>query len=144
MLQFEDSTIFAKCDMIVCGRESAGSAIRSCDVEAMRRNFYAVENGRYAKKLIDTMGSSVETALDKYLEHEFVPRYGAGYGITRLLQAMVDLKLVSLEEVIHMGKENNIPTEKDNFVDFVSKNRSKFCHPPCDDREICDCWRYKF
>lgn len=102
MLRFENSDQFAKLDLIVCGRESSGGAIREISVSKMNKNFYNVEGGKYAARLFENLGKeNVERALGTYLENKFVPRFGAGYGLTRILQAMVDRKLVSLDDVVY-------------------------------------------
>jgi aspartyl/asparaginyl-tRNA synthetase len=78
-----------KCDVIVGGRESAGSAERETDKEVMKNRFLTIENGLYAMKLYDTYGRDrVDSELNTYLDsHEFFVRSGAGLGVTRILQA---------------------------------------------------------
>lgn len=80
--------IYAKCDVILYGQETIGSAERSCDPIKMANNFYTIENGKYSEKLFELFGKNrVETELKQFLDHDFFPRYGAGIGITRLARA---------------------------------------------------------
>lgn len=77
----------AKCDVIVAGREAAGSAERETDIYVMRDRFYSIEDGEYARTLENTLGDDVVTQeLDEYLRLKFFKRSGAGLGITRILQ----------------------------------------------------------
>ena len=78
-----------KLDVIVGGQEAIGSAERAVLVEAMRKEFYASNGGRYHKRLFELFGrQEVETELERYLAHKFFPRYGGGIGLIRLIQAM--------------------------------------------------------
>ena len=78
-----------KCDIIIHGMECAGSAERSTDKQEMIHNFYTIEGGRYAETLFNTFGKDrVLKELDEFLMLPFVPRFGAGIGLTRLIQAM--------------------------------------------------------
>jgi aspartyl/asparaginyl-tRNA synthetase len=77
-----------KIDVILDGMETIGSAERSCDAEAMRKSFYAISNGGYAQKLFDLFGQErVEAELEDFLKLPFVPRYGGGIGMTRLMRS---------------------------------------------------------
>ncbi len=78
-----------KIDVIMDGMETIGSAERSCNVEEMRKTFYSISDGGYAKKLFDLFGKDrVEAELNDFLSLNFVPRYGGGIGIGRLLRSL--------------------------------------------------------
>jgi len=88
MKRAEDNTS-KKIDVILCGQETIGSAERSCDVEQMRKTFYSIEGGKYAEKLFDLFSHNrVIEELNEFLSYNFIPRVGAGIGITRLIRAM--------------------------------------------------------
>lgn len=77
-----------KIDVILDGMETIGSAERSCDAEAMRKSFYSISNGGYAQKLFDLFGRErVEAELEDFLKLPFVPRYGGGIGMSRLMRS---------------------------------------------------------
>lgn len=81
--------LYNKVDVILYGMETFGSAERSNDVDEMREQFFAVSDGQYAQLLFDTCGKErVLRELDEYLSLTFVPRFGAGIGMTRLARAM--------------------------------------------------------
>tara|TARA_B100000902_G_scaffold98960_1_gene101381 strand:- start:989 stop:1735 length:747 start_codon:yes stop_codon:yes gene_type:complete len=71
-----------KVDVILNGMETIGGAERSCDRDEMRSKFY---NGVYDIHLIGRFGSKVERELERYLDHNFFPRCGAGIGVSRLM-----------------------------------------------------------
>ncbi len=78
-----------KIDVIVAGNETIGSAERSCDVEEMRKQFYSISEGSYAQTLFNLFGKErVEKELEEFLNLKFFPRFGAGIGITRLMNAI--------------------------------------------------------
>lgn len=78
-----------KIDVIMDGMETIGSAERSSDVEAMRKSFYSISNGGYSQKLFDLFGKErVEAELNDFLSLNFVPRYGGGIGMSRLMRSM--------------------------------------------------------
>ena len=77
-----------KCDVIVKGMESIGSAVRECDVEKMREKFLTIVDGEYARTLFHRFGKNrVMAELEKYLKLPMLPRYGGGIGLTRLEKA---------------------------------------------------------
>jgi aspartyl/asparaginyl-tRNA synthetase len=81
--------IYNKCDFIICGQETIGSAERETDVEKMRNSFYNISNGEYAKILISEFDETrVTEELEDYLSLNFIERWGFGCGFTRLLRAM--------------------------------------------------------
>jgi len=78
-----------KCDVIMGGMETIGSAERSADVEEMRDQFYTISDGGYAKLLFELFSEErVEKELEDFLSHKFFPRYGGGIGLTRLIKAI--------------------------------------------------------
>jgi aspartyl/asparaginyl-tRNA synthetase len=78
-----------KIDVILNGQETIGSAERSCDKEMMRETFFTIESGKYAEKLFNTFGyDRVLSELNEFLRHDFIPRWGGGIGITRLIRSM--------------------------------------------------------
>ncbi len=84
-----------KIDVIINGMETIGSAERSCDPKEMRQRFETISHGQYAKKLFDEFGEErVRKELDGFLSLNFFPRYGGGIGMTRLIKALKDLKLL--------------------------------------------------
>ena len=90
--------IFDKIDVILFGQETIGSAVRSCDPVEMRKNFYTIENGKYADKLFQLFGKErVEKELEEFLSLDFFPRFGGGIGMTRLARAY---ELLQKEKVL--------------------------------------------
>lgn len=78
-----------KIDVILDGMETIGSAERSCDAETMRKAFYEISEGGYAQKLFDLFGKErVKAELNDFLNLPFVPRYGGGIGMTRLIRSL--------------------------------------------------------
>ena len=78
-----------KCDVIMGGMETIGSAERATDVQEMKEQFYTISNGEYAELLFNLFGKDrVELELFKFLSYDFVPRYGGGIGVTRMISAM--------------------------------------------------------
>ena len=85
----KDKKLANKCDVIMGGMETIGSAERGTDVEEMRNQFYTISEGGYSKLLFDLFGKErVEAELDEFLSHDFIPRYGGGIGVTRMISAM--------------------------------------------------------
>jgi len=84
-----------KCDVIMGGMETIGSAERATDVDEMRNQFYTISEGGYADLLFNLFGKErVEAELDEFLAHDFVPRFGGGIGVTRMISAMQRAKLI--------------------------------------------------
>lgn len=78
-----------KVDVIVHGMETIGSAERSTSPEEMRKQFYTISDGQYAKILFSNFTKErVEGELDEFLKHNFFKRSGGGIGVTRLIRAM--------------------------------------------------------
>jgi aspartyl/asparaginyl-tRNA synthetase len=87
-MKHDNDGIFNKVDVILYGQETIGSAERSCDIEEMRHNFYAIEGGKYSEKLFELFGKDrVEKELEEFFTHKFFPRFGGGIGMTRLARA---------------------------------------------------------
>jgi|TARA_B100000959_G_scaffold69218_1_gene73373 aspartyl/asparaginyl-tRNA synthetase len=84
-----------KCDVIIGGMETIGSAERSSDVEEMKHQFHTISDGGYASLLYDLFGKErVEAELEEFLSYDFKPRYGGGIGITRLIAGMKKAELL--------------------------------------------------
>ncbi len=85
-----------KCDVILQGNETIGSAERSCDKEVMRDMFYNISEGGYSKILFSKFGKDrVSRELDEFLSYDFFPRYGGGIGVTRMLNALVESNFIN-------------------------------------------------
>ena len=81
--------IAMKCDVIMGGMETIGSAERSSDTEKMKEMFHTISDGMYADLLFKLFGKErVEKELDEFLSFDFFPRFGGGIGITRLISAL--------------------------------------------------------
>ena len=77
-----------KCDVIIGGMETIGSAERSADTVEMREQFHTISDGEYASLLYELFGEErVEKELEEFLSYDFFPRYGGGIGVTRLISA---------------------------------------------------------
>ena len=84
-----EGDIAMKCDVIMGGMETIGSAERSTNVDEMRSQFHTISDGEYSNLLYDKFGyDRVEKELDEFLSHDFFPRFGGGIGITRLIKAL--------------------------------------------------------
>ena len=78
-----------KCDVIMGGMETIGSAERADDVDEMREQFHTISNGEYANLLYGLFGKErVLKELDEFLQFDFIPRFGGGIGVTRMISAM--------------------------------------------------------
>jgi aspartyl/asparaginyl-tRNA synthetase len=78
-----------KCDVIMGGMETIGSAERSADPKEMEDQFHTISDGEYAGLLFKLFGKErVEKELKEFLSHKFFPRYGGGIGLTRLISAL--------------------------------------------------------
>lgn len=81
--------LFNKCDFIICGIETFGSAARSSNSGQMRDSFHSISDGMYSKLLYNQFGQDrVEQELEDYLALPMRERYGAGIGVTRLMRAL--------------------------------------------------------
>ena len=89
----QNDNLALKCDVLLGGMETIGSAERSSDAGEMREKFYTVSDGKYSNLLFEKFGKDrVIKELDEFLEHDFFPRYGGGIGITRLMSALKGIK----------------------------------------------------
>jgi len=78
-----------KIDVILHGIETIGSAERSEDSEEMRRRFYSISDGAYARQLFAKFTKErVEKELEEFLSLDFFPRCGGGIGMTRWIRAL--------------------------------------------------------
>jgi len=78
-----------KCDVILCGMETFGSAERSSDPAIMDNVFKTQSNGMYAKTLYKLFGKErVLKELNEFFKLDFVPRSGGGIGFTRFHHAL--------------------------------------------------------
>jgi len=85
----EEQEVAMKCDVIIGGMETIGSAERSSDVSEMKKQFQTISDGGYAQLLYDLFGEDrVNLEFYEFLSHPFRPRYGGGIGVTRLISGM--------------------------------------------------------
>jgi len=85
----KENKLANKCDVIMGGMETIGSAERGTDVDEMRNQFYTISEGEYSKLLFDLFGRErVEYELEQFLSFDFFPRFGGGIGVTRMISAM--------------------------------------------------------
>ena len=78
-----------KCDVIMGGMETIGSAERADDVDMMREQFHTISDGGYSRLLYNLFGKDrVLKELDEFLQHDFIPRFGGGIGMTRIISAL--------------------------------------------------------
>ena len=89
MARNDDGETAKKVDVIIHGIETIGSAQRSCDKEAMRKQFNEISNGEYANTLFAQFSKErVMGEMNEFMSKEFFPRYGGGIGMTRMIRAM--------------------------------------------------------
>jgi len=89
MRRHKDGENSYKCDVILSGQETIGSAERSCDPERMKRDFNEIEKGNYSRTLYHHFGEErVDAELKRFLSYEFFPRSGGGIGLTRLIRSL--------------------------------------------------------
>jgi len=92
------SEIALKCDVIMGGMETIGSAERATDVDDMREQFHTISDGQYAILLYNLFGQErVLKELDEFLQFDFIPRFGGGIGVTRMISAMKRAQLMPVE-----------------------------------------------
>lgn len=89
-MRMDDKCEYAyKCDVIICGQETFGTAQRSSDKKQMRDMFHTISDGEYAEKLYSLFGKErVDKELDDFLSLDMITRSGGGIGINRLIRAM--------------------------------------------------------
>jgi aspartyl/asparaginyl-tRNA synthetase len=89
MKRHDDMTHAKKCDVILYGMETIGSAERECDPKIMRDRFETISGGEYANLLYAHFGKDrVNKELEDYFSLDFFPRVGAGIGVTRMMRAL--------------------------------------------------------
>jgi len=92
----KENKLANKCDVIMGGMETIGSAERGTDVDEMRNQFYTISEGEYSKLLFDLFGRErVEYELEQFLSFDFFPRFGGGIGVTRMISAMKRAGLIA-------------------------------------------------
>ena len=85
----KEQEVAMKCDVIIGGMETIGSAERSSDVSEMKKQFQTISDGGYAQLLYDLFGEDrVNLEFYEFLSHPFRARYGGGIGVTRLISGM--------------------------------------------------------
>jgi aspartyl/asparaginyl-tRNA synthetase len=85
----ESGTHATKVDVILHGIETIGSAQRSCDKDSMKQMFNSISNGEYANTLYAQFGKErVQKEMNDFLSKDFMPRFGGGIGMTRMIRAM--------------------------------------------------------
>jgi aspartyl/asparaginyl-tRNA synthetase len=85
----ESGTHATKVDVIIHGIETIGSAQRNCDKESMRQMFNTISNGEYANTLYAQFSKErVQKEMNDFLSNDFIPRFGGGIGMTRMVRAM--------------------------------------------------------
>jgi len=85
-----------KCDVIIGGMETIGSAERSSDVQEMKHQFNTISDGNYRELLYGLFSPArVDLEFFEFLTHNFVPRFGGGIGIQRLIRGMKIAKLLT-------------------------------------------------
>jgi len=98
MMQHDDHQRAKKVDVILNGQETIGSAQREEDPIEMRKQFYTISNGDYAKILFSNFTRErVETELNDFLSSKFMPRSGGGIGMTRMIRALKECDLFDYE-----------------------------------------------
>jgi aspartyl/asparaginyl-tRNA synthetase len=81
--------IYDKIDVIVHGFESAGTAVRSCNIEEMKENIKVQDSGEYLKTMYRYFGQDrVDAEIDEYTDYNFIPRCGGGLGMSRIIRGM--------------------------------------------------------
>ena len=59
------------------------------DIDEMREQFHTISEGGYADLLYNLFGKErVLKELDEFLAHDFMPRFGGGIGVTRMISGM--------------------------------------------------------
>ncbi len=91
----KEGLVAQKCDVLLGGMETIGSAERSCRPAQMLDNFNTIEGGKYKAKLFELFGEErVMAELKTFLDLPFFPRFGGGIGITRLIHGLEKNNLI--------------------------------------------------
>lgn len=84
-----------KCDAILFGVETIGSAEREVDTETMEKRFHSISDGMYANLLYSHFGKHrVLKELHEFLSMEMIPRFGGGIGVTRMIRVLKLLDVI--------------------------------------------------
>lgn len=84
-----DGPVAKKCDIILHGIETIGSAERSTDPAQMRQSFMSISGGAYARQLFAKFDKHrVLEELEAFLALPFFPRCGGGIGMNRFIRAL--------------------------------------------------------
>ena len=76
----KEASVSRKCDVIMSGQETIGSAERSCDPKEMRHLFNTISDGMYAKTLYRMFGNErVDRELDEFLGSGLFSSLGRRY-----------------------------------------------------------------
>ena len=87
--------LYNKCDLIICGQETFGSAERSINIEQMRESFHTISDGKYSQLLFDKFGRErVMEELEEYFKLPMISRHGFGCGTERLIRSMKIKELI--------------------------------------------------
>ena len=85
----DEKTHANKIDVILHGMETIGSAERSINKDDMRSMFNNISGGEYSNTLNAQFNRErVQSELNEFLGHTFIPRCGGGIGVTRIIRAM--------------------------------------------------------
>ena len=91
----DEKTHANKIDVILHGMETIGSAERSINKDDMRSMFNNISGGEYSNTLNAQFNRErVQSELNEFLGHTFIPRCGGGIGVTRIIRAMKLSKLI--------------------------------------------------
>ncbi|ARF11079.1 asparaginyl-tRNA synthetase [Hokovirus HKV1] len=78
-----------KIDVIMSGKETIGSAERSCDNETMKKMFYTISDGKYSELFFEKFSKErTEAELQAFIDLPKVERFGGGIGVTRLIDSL--------------------------------------------------------
>lgn len=81
--------IYDKIDVIIHGFESAGTAVRSCNTEEMKKQITKQDSGEYIKAMYKHFGKDrVDKEINEYLDYKFIPRCGGGLGMSRIIRGL--------------------------------------------------------
>jgi hypothetical protein len=89
-MKMDSEDLANKIDVLIHGTETIGSAERSCDTNQMHVNFYKQDGGKYAERMFQLFGKErIQNELELFLSHTFMPRFGGGIGVQRLIEGMI-------------------------------------------------------
>ena len=111
-----------KVGVILHGIETITSAERCIDKNEIRKQFYTIEDGRYANQLFSNFTKArVVKELDQFLEHDMIVRCGGSIGVTRMIRAM---KMSNILYKIHAIPEPKIDilTKEEELLQYISKS----------------------